>query len=60
VDPLSKTFTKLVDKNEIKPEKGVPSQKHFHNSYITSHQKFDKNFMDPPPGIFKPLYGTGV
>jgi hypothetical protein len=27
VDPSSKIFTKLVNKNAIKPEKGVPSFK---------------------------------
>jgi hypothetical protein len=36
VYPPFKIFTKLADKNAIKPEKGVPSQKKFHSPYIPS------------------------
>jgi hypothetical protein len=36
VDPPSKIFTKLVNKNNIKPQKCVPSppKKSFKNTYI--------------------------
>jgi hypothetical protein len=54
VYPPSKFFAKLVNKNVIKHQKGVPSPKNFHNSYIPSLQKFGKNLMDPPVRIFKP------
>jgi hypothetical protein len=33
-DYASKMFTKFVNKNAIKPEKGVPSAKKFHSPYI--------------------------
>jgi hypothetical protein len=36
VDPPSKIFAKLVNKNEIKPEKGVLSHKKFHNPCLPS------------------------
>jgi hypothetical protein len=46
VDPPFKIFTKLVNKNAIKPQKGVPSPK-----------KFGKNLMDPPPpGFSNPMH----
>jgi hypothetical protein len=49
VDPPSTIFTKLVNRNAIKPEKGVPSPNNFHNPFIgTLPQKFGKNLiMDP-------------
>jgi hypothetical protein len=31
---LSKSFTNFVNKNAIKPEKGVPCPKNFHNPFI--------------------------
>jgi hypothetical protein len=42
VDPPAKMFTKLVSKNAIKPEKGVPSLQYFHNAYIPSPQNLAK------------------
>jgi hypothetical protein len=51
VYPPSKIFAKLVNKNAIKHQKGVPSPQNFHNPYIPSHQKFGKNLMDPPSGF---------
>jgi hypothetical protein len=47
----SKFFAKLVNKNAIKHQKGVPSPKNFHNPYIPSLPKFGKNLMDPPSGF---------
>jgi hypothetical protein len=44
--PPSKIFAKLVNKNAIKHQKGVPSPKNFHNPYIPSLAKFGKNLMD--------------
>jgi hypothetical protein len=38
VYPPSKSFAKLVHKNAIKHQKGVPSPKNFHSPYL----------MDPP------------
>jgi hypothetical protein len=49
VYPPSKIFAKLVNKNAIKHQKGVPSPKNFHNPYIPSLPKFGKNLLDPPP-----------
>jgi hypothetical protein len=51
VYPPSKMFAKLVNKNAIKHQKGVPSPKYFHNPYIPSLPKFGKNLTDPPPGF---------
>jgi hypothetical protein len=53
VSPLSEIFAKLVNKNAIKQQKGVPSPKNEHNPYIPSLPKFGKNLIDPPapPGI---------
>ncbi len=51
VYPPSKIFAKLVNKNAIKHQKGVPSPKNFHNPYIPSLPKFVKNLPDPPPRI---------
>jgi hypothetical protein len=51
VYPPSKIFAKLVNKNAIKHQKGVPSPKKFHNPYIPSLPKFGKNLMDPPSGF---------
>jgi hypothetical protein len=51
VYPPSKNFAKLVNKNAIKHQKGVPFPKHFHNPYITSLPKSGGNLMDPPPGF---------
>jgi len=49
VSPLSEIFAKLVNKNAIKHQKGVPSPQNFHNLYIPSLP----NLIDPPapPGI---------
>ena len=49
VYPPSKFYAKLVNKNAIKHQKGVP--KNFHNPYIPSLPKFGKNLLDPPPRI---------
>jgi hypothetical protein len=51
VYPPSKFLAKLVNKNAIKHQKGVPSPKNFHNPYIPSLPKFGKNLMDPPSGF---------
>jgi hypothetical protein len=51
VYPPSKIFAKLVNKNAIKHQKGVPSPQNFHNPYIPSLPKFGKNLPDPPPRI---------
>ncbi len=51
VYPPSKIFAKLVNKNAIKHQKGVPSPKNFHNLYIPSLPKFGTNLMDPPSGF---------
>jgi hypothetical protein len=51
VYPPSKMFSKLVNKNAIKHQKGVPSPKNFHNPYIPSLPKFGKKLTDPPPGF---------
>ncbi len=49
-DPPSKIFNKLYSKNTIKPQKGAPFPKKFHNPYIPPPpQKFGKNLMDTPP-----------
>jgi hypothetical protein len=49
--PPSKIFAKIVIKNAIKHQKGVPSPKNFHNPYIPFLPKFGKNLMDPPSGF---------
>ncbi len=49
--PSLQNFCKLVNKNAIKHQKGVPSPKNFHNPYIPSLPKFGKNLPDPPPGF---------
>jgi hypothetical protein len=51
VYPPFKFFAKLVNKNAIKHQKGVPSPKNFHNPYIPSLPNSGKNLMDPPPGF---------
>ena len=51
VDPPSKIFTKLANKNTIKPQKDVPYPKSFQNPLKPSPQKFGKNLTDPPPGF---------
>ncbi len=38
--PPSKIFAKLVNKNAIKHQKGIPSQKNFHNPLLPFPQKF--------------------
>lgn len=47
--PPQVNFKTLVNRNAIKPEKGVPSPNNFHNPFIgTLPQKFGKNLiMDP-------------
>ncbi len=47
--PPSKIFSKPVNKNAIKHQKGVPSSQNFH--YIPSLLKSGKNLKDPPPGF---------
>jgi hypothetical protein len=56
VDPPSKMFTKLVNKNAIKPKRGVPSPKKFAQPHIPSPQIFGKNLMDPPPVFSNSIY----
>ncbi len=51
VYPPYKIFAKLVVKNAIKHQKGVPSLENFHNLYIPSLPKFGKNLTDPRPGF---------
>jgi hypothetical protein len=51
VYPPSKMFSKLVNKNAIKHQKGVHSPKNFHKPYIPSLSKFGKYHMDPLPGF---------
>jgi hypothetical protein len=51
VYPSSEIFAKLVNKNAIKHQKGVPSPQNFYNPYIPSLPKFGKNLFDPPPRI---------
>jgi hypothetical protein len=51
VYPPSKIFAKLVNKNAIKHQKGVPTSQNFHNPYIPSLPKFGKNLMDPHSGF---------
>jgi hypothetical protein len=46
VEPRSKIFTSLVNKNAIKLRKGGNPPKKFHNL-----QNFGKNLMDSPPGF---------
>jgi hypothetical protein len=48
VYPPSKIFTKLVNKNGIKHQKGVPSPKNFHNPYIPPSQKVAKSSWTLP------------
>jgi hypothetical protein len=47
----SKIFTKLVNKNALKPEKVIHSNTNFHNPIIPYPQKFGKTLMDRPPGF---------
>jgi hypothetical protein len=48
-DPPSAIFANLVNKNAIKPQKGVPSPKKiFHNLY-PPFPKFGKKLKDPSP-----------
>jgi hypothetical protein len=49
VYPPSEFFAKLINKNAIKHQKGVPTPQNFHNPYIPSLPKFGKNLIDPPP-----------
>ncbi len=56
VYPPSKIFAKLVNKNAIKHQKGVPSLQNFYNPYIPSLPKFGKNLIDPPPRISNPVH----
>jgi hypothetical protein len=51
VYPPSKIFAKLVSKNAIKHQKGVPFPKKINSPYIPSLPKFGKNLIDPPPRI---------
>jgi hypothetical protein len=51
VYPRSKIFAKLVNKNTIKPQKGVPHPKNFHNPLIPSLPKFGANLMGPLSGF---------
>jgi hypothetical protein len=53
VYPPFKIFTKLADKNAIKPEKGVPSQNNFHSPYIPSTSEICHKRHRPSPWIFK-------
>jgi hypothetical protein len=48
VYPPPKFFAKLVDKNAIKQQKGVPFPKKFYNPCIPSLPKFGKNLMTLP------------
>jgi hypothetical protein len=52
VDPPSKILTKLVNKNAMKPEKGLPYPPNFHNPYILN----PKNLIDPPPELSNPVH----
>jgi hypothetical protein len=54
VYPPSEIFAKLVNKNTLKRQKGVPSPKNFYNPFIPSLPKFGKNLIDPPSGFSKP------
>jgi hypothetical protein len=56
VYPPSKIFAKLVNKNALKHQKGVPSPQNFHNPYIPSLPKSGKNLMDPPPGFLNHVH----
>jgi hypothetical protein len=56
VYPPSEIFGKLVNKNAIKHQKGVPSPKNFHYPDIPSLPKFGKNLTDPPPGFSNPVH----
>jgi hypothetical protein len=56
VEPPSKIFTKLANKNTIKPQKDVPYPKSFQNPLKPSPQKFGKNLKDPPPGFSNRVY----
>jgi hypothetical protein len=49
--PPSKFFAKLVNKNAIKHQEGVPSPQNFYNPYIPSLSKFGQNLTDPLPGF---------
>jgi hypothetical protein len=62
VYPPSKIFAKLVNKNAIKHQNGVPSPQNFHNPYIPSLPKFGKNLPDPPSGFSNRvhLWLTGI
>jgi hypothetical protein len=48
---ISHMYTKLVNKNAIKPPKGVSPRPtpSFHNTYVPFLPKFGKNLMNPPP-----------
>ena len=56
VYPPSKIFAKLVNKNAIKHQKGVPSHQNLNNPYIPSLPKFGKHLMDPPPGFLNRVH----
>jgi hypothetical protein len=56
VNPPSKFFAKLVNKNAIKHQKSKPPPKNFHNPYIPFLPRFGKNLMDSPPGFSNRLY----
>ncbi len=49
--PPSKIFAKLVNKNAMKHQNGVPSPQTFHNPYTPSLPKFVKNLTEPPLGF---------
>jgi hypothetical protein len=48
VYPPSKFFAKLVNKNAIKHQKGVPSPQNFHSPYIPSLQNLAKTSWTLP------------
>jgi hypothetical protein len=53
--PPSKIFAKLVNKNAIIHQKGVPSPKKFHNPYLgTLPHKIWQKSHGPSLRIFKP------
>jgi hypothetical protein len=53
VYPPLKIFAKLVNKNAIKPQKGVPSLKNFHNPLYTLPPKIWQKPHRPSPWIFQ-------
>ena len=60
VFPPSKFFAKLVNKNAIKHQKGVPSPKNFHNPLYTLPSKTWQKPHGPSLRIFKPCASMAV